>query len=469
MADTRTERDSMGEMVVPANAYYGAQTARAVENFPISGLRFPRSLIGALGTVKAACARVNAELGLLDRRLADAIVRAAEEVARGRLDAEFVVDVFQTGSGTSTNMNANEVIANRAVELLGGTRGDKGLVHPNDHVNMGQSTNDVFPTAIHVAAYGEIARVLLPALEELAAALEDRAAAFADVVKAARTHLQDAVPMTLGQEFGGYASVVRHGIARLRAAFAHLAELPIGGTAAGTGLNAPPEFGERVVAELGRVTGLPFVAAPNRFEAMANRDGAVEASGALRTLAVGLMKIANDLRLLASGDRTGLNEITLPAIQPGSSIMPGKVNPVIPEAVNQVAALVMGHDATIAIAGMNGNLDLNVMMPVIAHALLESIAVTAAAARVFATRCVRGITANEARCRQYAELTGQLVTAIAPVVGYDRAAELFKKAQTREVPIRQVLQEERVLPREEIDRLLDLRRLAEGGRAGSGR
>jgi len=469
MADTRIERDSMGEMVVPANAYYGAQTARAVENFPISGLRFPRSFIAALGTIKGACARVNAALGLLDRRLADAIARAAAEVAEGKLDGEFVVDVFQTGSGTSTNMNANEVIANRALELLGGRRGDKAVVHPNDHVNMSQSTNDVFPTAIHVAAYGEITRALLPALEELAAAFEERARAFADVVKAGRTHLQDAVPMTLGQEFGGYASVIRHGIARVQATLRHLAELPIGGTALGTGLNAPPGFGEKVAAELAGATGLPFVVAPNRFEAMQNRDAAVETSGALRTLAVGLMKIANDLRLLTSGGRTGLNEIELPATQPGSSIMPGKVNPVIPEAVNQVAALVIGHDATIAIAGMNGNLDLNVMMPVIAHALLEQVAVTAAAARVFARKCVVGIRANVERCRQYAELTGQLVTAIAPVVGYDRAAELFKKAVARDVPIRQILEDEKVLPREEIARLLDLHQLARGGRAGGSR
>jgi fumarate hydratase, class II len=465
MADTRAERDSMGEMLVPANAYYGAQTARAVENFPISGLRFPRAFIAALGTIKASCARVNAELGLLDRRLADAIGRAADEVAAGRFDGEFVIDVFQTGSGTSTNMNANEVIANRAIEHLGARRGDKSIVHPNDHVNMGQSTNDVFPTAIHVAAATEISAALLPALEELAAAFEDRAKAFADVVKAGRTHLQDAVPMTLGQEFGGYASVVRHGIARVRATLPHLAELPIGGTALGTGINAPPGFGQRVAAELARATGLPFVPAPNLFEAMQNRDAAVETSGALRTVAVGLMKIANDLRLLTSGGRTGLNEIELPATQPGSSIMPGKVNPVIAEAVNQVAALVIGHDTTITIAGMNGNLDLNVMMPVIAHALLESIAVTAAACRVFAQKCVRGIKPNVERCREYAELTGQLVTAIAPVVGYDRAAELYKKAVAKNVPIRQILLEEKVLPPDEVERILDLRKLAEGGRA----
>ena len=465
MADTRIERDSMGEMVVPATAYYGAQTARAVENFPISGLRFPRSFIAALGVVKAACARVNASLGLLDAKLADAIARAADEVAAGRWDGEFVVDVFQTGSGTSTNMNANEVIANRALDLLGGKRGDKSVVHPNDHVNMAQSTNDVFPTAIHVAAYGQIVAALLPALEELAAAFEDRAAAFAEVVKAGRTHLQDAVPMTLGQEFGGYASVVRHAISRVRVTLPHLAELPIGGTALGTGINAPPGFGAKVAAELGRVTGHPFVTAPNPFEAMQNRDAAVETSGALRTLAVGLMKIANDLRLLTSGGRTGLGEIELPAMQPGSSIMPGKVNPVLPEAVNQVAALVMGHDVTIAVAAMNGNLDLNVMMPVIAHALLESVAITANACRVFARRCISGIEANEERCRRYAELTGQLVAAIAPVVGYDRAAELYHEAVARDVPIRQILEEEKVLPKEEIDRILDLHTLARGGRA----
>jgi fumarate hydratase class II len=467
MAETRIERDSMGEMLVPANAYYGAQTARAVENFPISGLRFSRAFIAALGTIKAACARVNMELGLLERKIGDAIVRAAEEVAAGKLDDEFPIDIFQTGSGTSTNMNANEVIANRALELLGAKRGDKSVVHPNDHVNMGQSTNDVFPTAVHVAAYAQIRAALLPGLEELAAAFEDRATAFADVVKSARTHLQDAVPITLGQEFGGYASVVRHGVARVQATLPHLAELPIGGTAAGTGINAPPGFGARVAAELARVTGIPFVQAPNLFEAMQNRDAAVEVSGALRAVAVGLLiKVANDLRLLTSGGRTGLNEIELPATQPGSSIMPGKVNPVIAEAMNQVGALVVGHDATVAVAGMNGNLDLNVMMPVIAHALLESIGVMANACRVFAAKCVRGIKPNVEVCRRYAELTGQLVTAIAPVVGYDRAAEIYKQALKRDVSIRQILEDDNILPKEEITRLLDLRKLADGGRAG---
>ena len=467
MAATRIERDSMGEMPVPAKAYYGAQTARAVENFPISGLRFSRRFVAALGTIKAACARVNMELGLLDPTIGAAIVGAAMEVAEGRLDGEFVVDVFQTGSGTSTNMNANEVIANRALELLGAKRGDKSRVHPNDHVNMSQSTNDVFPTAIHVAAYAQIQAELLPALAELAAAFEDRAAAFRDVVKAARTHLQDAVPITLGQEFGGYASVVRHGIARVQATLPRLAELPIGGTAAGTGINAPPGFGERVAADLVRTSGLPFVVAPNRFEAMQNRDAAIEVAGALRTIAVGLLiKVANDLRLLTSGGRTALNEIELPATQPGSSIMPGKVNPVIAEAMNQVGALVVGHDATIAVAGLNGSLDLNVMMPVIAHALLESIGVMASACRVFAQKCVRGIQANVEQCRRYAELTGQLVTAIAPVVGYDRAAEIYKKALEKNVSIREILEADEILSKDEIARLLDLRRLADGGRAG---
>jgi fumarate hydratase class II len=470
MAETRIERDSMGEMRVPVNAYWGAQTARAVENFPISGLRFPRHFVAALGTIKAACARVNMELGHLERTIGDAIVRAATEVAEGRHDGEFVVDVFQTGSGTSTNMNANEVIANRAAELLGGRRGDKTAVHANDDVNMGQSTNDVFPTAIHVAAYGQIAAELLPALTALAEAFEDRAAAFRDVVKAARTHLQDAVPITLGQEFGGYASVVRHGIARVRSTLPHLAELPIGGTAAGTGITAPAGFGERVAAELARTTGHPFVVAPNRFEALQNRDAAVEVSGALRTIAVGvLLKIGNDLRLLTSGPRTGLDEIELPATQPGSSIMPGKVNPVMAEAANQVGALVVGHDATIAVADLNGALDLNVMMPVIAHALLESIGVMANVCRVLAEKCVRGIRANEEQCRRYAEVTGQLVTAIAPVVGYDRAAEIYKKALAKDASIREILEEDDVLPKDEIAQLLDLRKLADGGRAGGGK
>ena len=394
MAEFRIETDSMGDMQVPANAYYGASTARAVENFPISGLRFSRRFIQALGRIKAVAARVNLQLQLLDERRARAIEQAAGEVADGKFDGEFVVDVFQTGSGTSTNMNANEVIATRAIEILGGTRGDRSLVHPNDHVNMGQSTNDVFPTAIHVAAMDVVEHHTVPALRQLSEAFEAKAKEFEDVVKAGRTHLQDAVPVTLGQEFSGYASVVRHGVARLESCRSQLAELPIGGTALGTGLNAHPEFAARVVTELRAVTGHLFRRADNPFEAMQNRDACVELSGALRTIAVGLMKIANDLRLLTSGPRTGLNEIDLPATQPGSSIMPGKVNPVIPEAVNMVAAHVIGNDAAICVAAMNGNLDLNVMMPVIAHNLLESLELLGSAAKVFAEKCVLGIKAN---------------------------------------------------------------------------
>jgi len=460
----RIEKDSMGEMQVPADAYYGASTARAVENFPISGLRFSRRFIQALGRIKAAAARANVQLKLLDERIGKVIEAAALEVADGKFDAEFVVDIFQTGSGTSTNMNANEVITTRAMELLGGKRGDKS-VHPNDHVNMGQSTNDVFPTAIHVAAMDAVEKHALPALRQLADALQAKATEFADVVKAGRTHLQDAVPITLGQEFSGYASVIRHGVVRLENTRAHLSELPIGGTALGTGLNAHPDFAARVVTELRALTGQLFRRAENTFEAMQNRDAAVELSGALKTIVVGLMKIANDLRLLTSGPRTGFNEIELPATQPGSSIMPGKVNPVIPEAVNMVAAHVVGNDAAINIAGMNGSLDLNVMMPVIAHNLLESIELVGSAAKVFAEKCVVGIVANVAQCHAYAERTASLVTAVAPILGYDVAAKIFKKALAEDKPMRQAILEEGLIPKDRLDEILDLKKLTQGGRA----
>ncbi len=464
MAEFRIERDSMGEMQVPAGAYYAAQTARAVENFPISKLRFGRPFLRALALVKLAAAKANAELGLLDEGKAKAILQAAQEVADGKFDGEFVVDVFQTGSGTSTNMNMNEVVATRAIEILGGKRGDKS-VHPNDDVNMGQSTNDVFPTAIHVAALEAVEHQLLPALNELALAFEGKATEFAEVVKSGRTHLQDAVPVTLGQEFSGYASVVRHGIRRVESCRAHVAELPLGGTALGTGINADPRFAPHAIQELNRLTGLQFRRAENAFESMQNRDAAVELSGALRTIAVGLMKIGNDLRLLTSGSRTGLNEIELPATQPGSSIMPGKVNPVIAEAINMVAAQIIGYDAAIAVAAMNGNLDLNVMMPVIAHDLLEAIELTASGAHVFAEKCVRGIKANVERCREYAELTGQLVTAVAPVIGYDKAAAVYKKAVARNSSIRQVILDEKLMEPAKLDEILDLRKLTRGGRA----
>ena len=463
----RVERDSMGSMEVPERAYYAAQTARAVENFQISGLRFGRRFIRALGLVKRAAAETNVELGLLDERRGDAIVRAAQEVIDGAHDDQFVVDVFQTGSGTSTNMNANEVIANRAAEILGGKRGDKELVHPNDHVNMSQSTNDTFPTAIHVAAMEGVEETLIPALSALAEAFETKSSELSGVVKAARTHLQDAVPITLGQEFSGYAAVVRHGIRRVENARRHLAELAIGGTAAGTGLNTHPAYTDAIVARLSAMTGMSFVRADNAFEAMQNRDACVETSGALKTIAVGLMKIANDLRLLASGPRTGLAEIELPSIQPGSSIMPGKVNPVIPEAVNMVCAKVIGHDAAITVAGLNGSLDLNVMMPVIAHDLLESLEITASASRTLADRCVRGITADAGRCRRYCELSVALVTAIAPEIGYDTAAAAAKKALAEDLPVREVIRRDGLVDAGRLDELLDLERLAAGRNVGS--
>jgi fumarate hydratase, class II len=464
-ATFRIERDSMGEMQVPADAYYAAQTARALANFPISGCRFPRRFIAALGFVKAAAARANMALELLAERPGKAIERAALEVADGRFDDQFVVDVFQTGSGTSTNMNANEVIANRAIELLGGRRGDHALVHPNDHVNMGQSTNDVFPTAIHVAALSGVETHLVPALRLLAGAFEHKSREFADVVKAGRTHLQDAVPITLGQELGGYASVIRHGIARVEHTRAHLSELAIGGTAVGTGLNASPEFAARVVAELRALTHQMFRRADNPFEALQNRDAAVELSSALKVVAVGLMKIANDLRLLSSGPRSGLSEIALPETQPGSSIMPGKVNPVIAEAANMVAAQVIGHDAAIAVAAMNGNLELNVMMPLIAYDLLESIEILGNACTVLAEKCVVGITADRARCRDYAERSAALVTALAPVIGYDVAAKIYADALARDVPIRQAILDAGVVAPERVDEILDLMKLTRGGRA----
>ncbi len=460
----RIERDSMGEMQVPADAYWAAQTARAVENFPVSGIRFGRRFIRAMGLVKAAAARANIELGLLDEKRGNAIIAAADEVVEGRHDGEFVVDVFQTGSGTSTNMNTNEVIANRAAEILGGSRGDKEAVHPNDHVNIGQSTNDVFPTAIHVAAMEAARTELLPALDSLADAFSAKASDFKEVVKSGRTHLQDAVPVTLGQEFSGYASVARHGTVRIENALAHLAELPIGGTALGTGLNAHPGYREAVVKNLSQATGIEFRPAQDPFESMQNRDAAVELSGALKTVAVGLFKIANDLRLMSSGPRTGLGEIQLPEIQPGSSIMPGKVNPVIPEAVNMVAAQVIGNDAAIAVAGLNGNLDLNVMMPVIARTLVESVEIMAGATRVLADKCVRGITADAGRCRELAERSTTIVTAVAPVIGYDAAASVFKKALAGDRSVREVILEDGLLEGDELDKVLDLLRMTEGGR-----
>jgi fumarate hydratase class II len=396
---TRTETDSLGPIEVPADVYYGAQTQRAVENFPVSGDRFPRRFIEALGLIKWAAAEENAARGDLDPRIASAIAAAAEEVIAGRHDRDFALDVFQTGSGTSTNMNANEIISNRAIEMLGGVMGSKQPIHPNDHVNAGQSSNDVIPTATHIAALLGLRDDLLPALEKLRASLAAKAEDFAAIPKTGRTHLMDAAPITLGQEFSGYAAQIERGIRRVRSTLPHLEELALGGTAVGTGLNAPAGFAAAIIARIAKRTGLELVEAPNHFEAQGGRDACVEASGALRTVAVSLMKIANDLRWLGSGPRAGLAEIQLPALQPGSSIMPGKVNPVIPEMCRQVAAQVMGNDLTVSIGGALGDFELNVMIPVITTNLLESITILSSACTLLAERCVDGIVANEARCR----------------------------------------------------------------------
>jgi fumarate hydratase class II len=463
VTERRIESDSLGEIAVPAEAYYGAQTERAKRNFPISGIRFPRPFLRALGLLKAAAAEVNGELGVVSPEVRGAIVAAAEEVVSGELDDHFPLDIFQTGSGTSTHMNANEVIANRAIEILGGEIGARSPVHPNDHVNAGQSSNDVIPSAIHLAAYPAVVDDLLPEVEALAAALRSRAADFDDVVKVGRTHLQDAVPIRLGQEFSGYARQLVNAAERLRCTLPRLAELALGGTAVGTGLNAPPEFAERVIERLAERTGQPFVPAPDRFEALAARDAAVETSGALRGLAVALTKIANDLRWLGSGPRCGIGELRLPNLQPGSSIMPGKVNPVIAESVLMVAAQVVGNDATISLAGMSGNFELNVMMPVIAHNLLQSIQILTAACRALRTHCIDGLEADRERAREMVERSLSLATALAPRIGYDAAAEIAREAWKSGRTVREVALERGVFPADELDRVLDPRGQTEGG------
>ncbi|MFF1507447.1 class II fumarate hydratase [Streptomyces sp. NPDC058326] len=458
--DYRTEHDSMGEVRVPAHAKWRAQTQRAVENFPVSGQRLERAHIEALARIKAAAAQVNAELGVIDRDRAEAIASAAGEVAEGRWDEHFPVDVFQTGSGTSSNMNTNEVIATLATERLPEGR----EVHPNDHVNASQSSNDVFPSSIHIAATAAVARDLIPALDHLAASLERKSAEFATVVKSGRTHLMDATPVTLGQEFGGYAAQVRYGVERLRAALPRLAELPLGGTAVGTGINTPAGFSAAVIAEVARATGLPLTEARDHFEAQGARDALVETSGQLRTVAVSLTKIANDLRWMASGPRTGLAEINLPDLQPGSSIMPGKVNPVIPEAVLMVAAQVTGNDTTVAVAGAAGNFELNVMLPVMAKNLLESVRLLANASRLLADRTVDGITANVERAREYAESSPSVVTPLNKYIGYEEAAKVAKRSLAERKTIREVVIESGYVERgdltvEQLDEALDVLRM----------
>jgi fumarate hydratase, class II len=431
----RIEHDSMGEVRVPAHAKWRAQTQRAVENFPVSGSTLERSHIEALGRIKAAAAKVNAEMSVLDKEMADAIIEAATEVADGRWDGHFPIDVFQTGSGTSSNMNANEVIASLAGEKLGQP------VHPNDHVNASQSSNDVFPSSIHIAATSAVVRDLIPALEHLATALEAKAAEYAQVVKSGRTHLMDATPVTLGQEFGGYAAAVRYGIERLTATLPRVAELPLGGTAVGTGINTPPGFSARVIAEVAAATGLPLTEARDHFEAQGARDGLVELSGQLRTIAVSLYKISNDVRWMGSGPRTGLTEIFLPDLQPGSSIMPGKINPVIPEALCMVCAQVIGNDAAIAFGGASGNFELNVMLPMLARNVLESIRLLANMSRLFADKCVDGIEANVERCAEFAESSPSIVTPLNKYIGYEEAAKVAKQALAERKTIKQVVLE----------------------------
>jgi fumarate hydratase class II len=460
MADgtpTRTERDSMGAIEVPAERYWGAQTQRSLENFRIGGERMPRPLIRALAMQKKAAAVANTKLGALDERLGAAIAKAADEVIAGERDGEFPLVIWQTGSGTQTNMNMNEVLANRANELLGGKRGAKAPIHPNDHVNLCQSSNDSFPTAMHIAAATEIDRRLLPALETLRRALAEKAQTFADIVKIGRTHLQDATPLTLGDEFSAYARQLELGILRVKAALPRLYDLAQGGTAVGTGVNARKDFAAQFILALREITGLPFAAAPNKFEALAAHDALVELSGALNVLAASLMKIANDIRLLGSGPRSGLGELHLPENEPGSSIMPGKVNPTQAEALTMVAAQVMGNHVTITIAGSQGHLELNVYKPVIVYNLLQSIRLIADATVSFAENCVAGIEPNRGRIAELVDRSLMLVTALAPHIGYDKAAEIAKRALAQDMTLKEAALDLGYVNAEDFDRWVDPR------------
>jgi len=467
---TRTETDSLGPVQVPADAYFGAQTQRAVENFPISGQRMPARFVRAIILIKKAAAQANRDLGQLDEKIAGAIVQAADEateaIGKGGAEAEkwlsqFPVDVFQTGSATSTNMNANEVLAGRANEILTGQRGGKKPVHPNDHVNKGQSSNDIIPTTLHVAALDSLEHDLIPALRYLHSALASKAIEFDTIVKIGRTHLMDAVPVRLGQEFGGYASQLEHSIARAESAKKHLAELALGGTAVGTGLNNDPKVTRLVISKLSSELGLSFRQAPNLFEALGARDAAVECSGQLKTIACSLMKIANDIRLLGSGPRCGIGEITLPDLQPGSSIMPGKVNPVMPEMLTMVACQVIGADAAITVGGLQGHFELNVFKPMIAHNLLCSMQILSNGCRAFADKCVKGIEANKERCEELIEKSLMMCTALAPKIGYDKSAELAKEAYKTGKTVRQLATEKNLMPKAELDALLDVRSMTE--------
>ena len=464
---TRVEKDSMGEMSVPESALYGASTQRALLNFPVSGYRFTRPFIRALGLIKSAAAQANHDLDLLDAERSALIVRAAEEVVEGKLDEHFPLDIFQTGSGTSTNTNANEVIANRCAQLAGKAIGTREPVHPNDHVNMGQSSNDVIPSAIHISAAEQLKNHLVPALEKLHEALDQKAQEFWKIIKIGRTHLMDATPVRLGQEFAGYAQQIAYGKNRAEKAMDVLRELALGGTAVGTGLNRHVDLPGKIMRRLEERTGIKFFEAKNHFEAQGGKDAVVEASGQLKTIAVSLFKIANDIRWLGSGPRCGIGEIQLPATQPGSSIMPGKVNPVMCESVMMVCAQVIGNDAAITWAGANGNFELNVMMPVMAHDILESIRLLANVAEIFCEKCVRGIVANEARCEELVELSMSMVTSLAPKIGYDRAAEIAKESAKTGRTVREICEEKKVLPPDELKRALDPIAMTEPGGEGT--
>jgi fumarate hydratase, class II len=466
--ETRIEKDSMGEMAVPKDALYGASTQRAVLNFPVSGYRFSRPFIRALGLIKWGAAQANHDLGLLDAHRSALIVQAAEEVIEGKLDQHFPLDIFQTGSGTSTNTNANEVIANRCAQLAGKPIGSREPVHPNDHVNMGQSSNDVIPSAIHVSAAEQLQDCLLPALDKLRSALSDKAKQFHHIIKIGRTHLMDATPVRLGQEFAGYAQQVEHGKARAEKAIEVLRELPLGGTAVGTGLNRHLDFPAKVMRHLHQRTGIEFFEARNHFEAQSSKDAVVEASGQVKTIATSLFKIANDIRWLASGPRCGIGEIRLPPTQPGSSIMPGKVNPVLCESMMMVCAQVFGNDIVVTWSGANGNFELNVMMPVMAHNILESIRLLGNAADAFTEKCVVGIEANEERCRELVELSMAMVTSLAPKIGYDRAAEIAKESARTGKTVREICREKNVLLENELEGALDPVAMTQPGGTGSG-
>ena len=466
MADFRIEKDSLGDVEVPSDAWYAAQTQRAHNNFPISGIRFPRRFIEAMGTIKGAAARANESLGLLESDKREAIVSAAEKVRSGEMDDQFVLDIFQTGSGTSSNMNANEVISNLATVAKGGKRGDK-IIHPNDHVNMSQSSNDVIPTAMHVSASVAIELELLPALRAFQEALEQKAVEFDDVVKSGRTHLMDATPVRLGQEFEGYAAQISNSIRRVKSSQFELQELALGGTATGTGINCPAGFAESAIAFISERSGLEFREARNHFEAQASKDAFVQASGTLNTLAVALMKIVNDIRHLSSGPTSGLSEIQLPAIQPGSSIMPGKVNPVMSEATMMVCARVMGNHVTVTTGGQHGNFELNVMMPVMTHAMLESITILSGAMNAFRDNCLTGIKADRDRCRELLELNPSIATALNRTIGYDMASKVAKKSAAEKKTVRDVVLEMGIMDADTLNEVLDVRHMTEPGIPGA--